>query len=1173
MPHFRIAAGDSLRFRLRLAFQGYQPDSLSIKVSTTDSALASFRTVLLLREGTNYPPNATTWYRYAVSLNAYAGQKVYVALKHYNVDGDGLYIDDVQLGTPPAADATVSSIILPGAVGVGSVNTPQVSVKNSGVATQTFPVDLTIGAYSSMRTATALAPGASVTLTFDPWTPPAPGTVAATATATMADDANLGDNQMSRNILVAAPLTTATSAWRNGPAMPTGRWAHGLSGSDRKAFLPDSAFVYAVTGADGSFANTATVQCLSAATNTWSARAPIPVSRTQVMSNWIKGKLYVAGGYGGSFSPVSRLDIYDPATNTWTLGASMLQAVGDYASAVYKDSLLYIMGGYTGSGDVNAVQIYNPTTDTWASGTTATGVAVAGGRMGIVGNEIVAVGGYSQVLAATQSQTRKGVINPADPTQITWSTLANYPAGPAGRLGSGALALGKHPRVYFSGGDPNGQGTQTLTATWAYDLATNEWLIGPALGTGVSNVMQLAPLVANDSVYLVCTGGYNGSAVISTTQLLNLGQRDAVLDRSDLIISDVRSVSGGDYRNVTVTATGQATFTGSVDALAAVSVQTGGSLRLEAPLTGTATFELQPGATLAVQDAGGISAAGATGAVRVTGTRTFASGATYVYAGTTAQQTGSGLPAMVDNLTIDNPANVMLTNDLGVARVLTLANAGNLTTSDVTLTLLSDATGTGMVVNSSTGVVSGLTTVQRYITPGLNPGLGYRHLSSPVTNSTVNDLTCSGYTPVINTAFNGTAYPSSVRPYPNVFGFNETRFPTSSNFDLGYFSPAALNSALVPGRGYAVYMPGSSKPDFVGTLGNGTLTMTGLTKTGNFMGSNQKSGWHMLGNPYPAPIDWDNVSIPAGMSSSVSVFQTSGINSGQYLTRANGMGTLPDGLIPMGQGIFVRVLTGPSVSFSFTNAQRVTTYANPAHYRPAVDPRPAVSLAVRAVGSPLGDEAVVYFEAGATAGLDRQHDGEKPAHNQGLPTLVSLTANAAELTVNGLPTTALVPGIVVELLLDLPAAGTYELTAPALANLPATVTPLLLDRLTNTRYTVSQQATVTFTAAQAGEVRGRYALVFGPAGTVTGQAEVASTTFTAWPNPAHGTLNVALVGTQPGATLTLRDALGRVVRQQYLAATATDLSFDVRALPAGVYTLSADAAAGEPARTLRVVLE
>ncbi|RPI19424.1 MAG: T9SS C-terminal target domain-containing protein [Ignavibacteriae bacterium] len=95
-PKLSINAGDSLSFWLRAERTGFAPDSLCVRVSTTDTATASFTTrVLYLAEGLNYPD--TVWTKYSLSLDAFAGQNIYVAFKHREINGDGLYMDDVHL--------------------------------------------------------------------------------------------------------------------------------------------------------------------------------------------------------------------------------------------------------------------------------------------------------------------------------------------------------------------------------------------------------------------------------------------------------------------------------------------------------------------------------------------------------------------------------------------------------------------------------------------------------------------------------------------------------------------------------------------------------------------------------------------------------------------------------------------------------------------------------------------------------------------------------------------------------------------------------------------------------------------------------------------------------------------------------------------------------------------
>ncbi|MCE1165096.1 MAG: choice-of-anchor J domain-containing protein [Bacteroidetes bacterium] len=95
-----IAATDSLVFFWKNAFSSaYPPDSLIIRVSTTDSLQASFTNVVASIDASAMP---YTWTRYAYSLSAFAGQNVFIAFEEKNTDGNGGYLDDVQILPAPA---------------------------------------------------------------------------------------------------------------------------------------------------------------------------------------------------------------------------------------------------------------------------------------------------------------------------------------------------------------------------------------------------------------------------------------------------------------------------------------------------------------------------------------------------------------------------------------------------------------------------------------------------------------------------------------------------------------------------------------------------------------------------------------------------------------------------------------------------------------------------------------------------------------------------------------------------------------------------------------------------------------------------------------------------------------------------------------------------------------
>ncbi|WP_207218372.1 hypothetical protein, partial [Hymenobacter persicinus] len=209
----------------------------------------------------------------------------------------------------------------------------------------------------------------------------------------------------------------------------------------------------------------------------------------------------------------------------------------------------------------------------------------------------------------------------------------------------------------------------------------------------------------------------------------------------------------------------------------------------------------------------------------------------------------------------------------------------------------------------------------------LNAGLGYRHYSSPVQSTTVADLATANFSPVVNPAYNTVG--NTVTPFPTVFGFDEARITSTSaatqSFDNGYFSPASLSTPLTVGRGYTVNLAASEKVDLVGALNSGTVAVGTLTR-----GAEANSGWQLLGNPYPAPLDWSKArqSLPAGVIDAVYVYKSSNQYDGSYQFYQNGFGTLPGGLIGSMQGFFVRV-SQPVAAFSFLNAWRATDYQNP----------------------------------------------------------------------------------------------------------------------------------------------------------------------------------------------------------------------------------------------------
>ena len=226
------------------------------------------------------------------------------------------------------------------------------------------------------------------------------------------------------------------------------------------------------------------------AANTWSNTgfAAIPSGMSAATAVTIGDKIYVFGGQ--STAGLGRTYMYDPVANTWATKANMLTLVTDALVVKFEDdNYVYVIGGgdgLFGTTVQNAVQLYNVTADTYTACTPLpAAVSMLGG--GLLNYTIIATGGW--IGAAGPGNTYKGVINPADPTQITWTTVAAYPAGGVTRMASFPVTLGTYPSaagIFFTGGAVGGA---TLTgATHLYNFCTDAWeVLTPNLAQPRSN--------------------------------------------------------------------------------------------------------------------------------------------------------------------------------------------------------------------------------------------------------------------------------------------------------------------------------------------------------------------------------------------------------------------------------------------------------------------------------------------------------------------------------------------------------------------------------------------------------------------------------------------------------------------------------------------------------------
>jgi uncharacterized protein YaiE (UPF0345 family) len=438
----------------------------------------------------------------------------------------------------------------------------------------------------------------------------------------------------------------------------------------------------------------------------------------------------------------------------------------------------------------------------------------------------------------------------------------------------------------------------------------------------------------------------------------------------------------------------------------------------------------------------------------------------------------------------------------------------------------------------------------------------------------VDDLATSGFRPEISqaAAYNNSPTPGTTTPFPTVFGYDQAlvnRTNAYAGFERGFFAPSSLSTPLVPGRGYVVNLGGGELVDFVGSLNDGPVSVAMARNAAGTL-SAADAGWQLLGNPYPAPLDYSQVAPAdrAGLEDAIYVYSSTSQYQGQYRAYVNGIG---NPVLPVAQGFFARVAApGTTATFTFRNSQRLTTPDATVFQRSTADSRPQVQLDLGAATGPT-DTFCAYAETGATPAFDASYDAAKLPNPTGL-NLASLAAGTG-LAIDG--RAAFTATTAIALAVGVPAAGSYWLSAAALRNLPAGLVPYLHDSQTGQTIPLTTGTRYTFSVAPAEAattIAGRFTLQFSP---LAAQATTPGITeFVVHPNPAHArfTVQVPPVASATSVQAELLTTLGQSVRRQAAAlpTTGATLTVDTTGLAPGVYVLRLQA--GTTTLTKRVVL-
>lgn len=332
-------------------------------------------------------------------------------------------------------------------------------------------------------------------------------------------------------------------------------------------------------------------------------------------------------------------------------------------------------------------------------------------------------------------------------------------------------------------------------------------------------------------------------------------------------------------------------------------------------------------------------------------------------------------------------------------------------------TILSDASnGTGTFIdNGGTLSVLGTTTVNQSLQHYLSGTLRTWYLTPPVASATPSGM-------------------SIIKSYDEAT-YTWSSSLTTMNAKVGYQVVPALAANNI---------------SFTGALntGNQNISLTSRTGIAN------KAGFNLIGNPYPSYLDWTLVTANAANTAlmrSTTMWYRTKSDAGTYnFWTVNGDGVVsPNGAnskIPPMQAFWVRANAGGG-TLALTNDMRShAPVADKLLKAPTAKNTANTLVRLQVSNGTNTDEAVLYFSANASNGLDSYDAPKMSNENAAIPEIYT-TLGDEQIVINGMNTIPLDAPIGLGFVAG--NASSFSLFANEVSNLPSGIKLILKDNVTN----------------------------------------------------------------------------------------------------------------------------
>ncbi len=392
-------------------------------------------------------------------------------------------------------------------------------------------------------------------------------------------------------------------------------------------------------------------------------------------------------------------------------------------------------------------------------------------------------------------------------------------------------------------------------------------------------------------------------------------------------------------------------------------------------------------------------------------TISFINNPTFTFNGNRAQ-TIAGLP--YKNVNFGGSGNKTLTDTAKITGIVSITGTAKLVSNGL-LTLTSTATGTASIGPVPTASIVGLVNYERYIPAGrLWRFIGWPISGSSVANSLQKTIHVTGPgTGGSLGGFNSNGFDWTASGNASVFKYNETingginskwegiantnvTLSSTSGYRIFIRGDRALGTSLINGSNYSVepvLLKGT------GTINTGDITVN-LTSSN---GGGNDNGWHLLANPYPSAIDWNNATWvsqrSASIQSTIYVYNPSQNRYGAWNVNSGGVNGGAN-QIASGQAFFVK--TNAAATLTFRESFKVN---NPTV---GLFGKTGTTNLVNNLKISIGetnkiyDETIVYLNSNATKNFDDDYDALKPdATNASISSYT--TTSADKLLINAIP--------------------------------------------------------------------------------------------------------------------------------------------------------------------------